>query len=56
MLKLAHALEGEHACMVLLDEAETGLRELLSGKRVSADDLMSALRINDAEGDDEAAP
>jgi hypothetical protein len=32
-----------HANLVLLDEAETGLRELLAGKRVSADELMSAL-------------
>jgi prevent-host-death family protein len=38
-----HALEEEHANLVLLDEAETGLRELLAGKRVSADELMSAL-------------
>lgn len=38
-----HALEEEHASLVLLDEAETGLRELLDGKRVSTDELMSAL-------------
>ena len=38
-----HALEAEHAGLVLLDEAETGLRQLLAGKRVSAGDLMSAL-------------
>jgi len=38
-----HALEEEHASLVLLDEAETGLRELLAGKRVSTDALMSAL-------------
>ncbi len=38
-----HALEEEHANLVLLDEAETGLRELLAGKRVSADELMAAL-------------
>jgi hypothetical protein len=38
-----HALEEEHANLVLLDEAETGLRELLAGKRVSTDELMSAL-------------
>lgn len=38
-----HALEAEHASLVLLDEAETGLRELLAGKRVSTDALMSAL-------------
>lgn len=29
--------------IILLDEAETGLRELLAGKRVSTDELMSAL-------------
>ena len=38
-----HALEEEHASLVLLDEAETGLRELLAGKRVSTDALMSVL-------------
>jgi len=38
-----HALEEEHANLVLLDEAETGLRELLAGKRVSTDELMAAL-------------
>ena len=38
-----HALEEEHASLVLLDEAETGLRELLAGKRVSTGALMSAL-------------
>lgn len=38
-----HALEAEHAGLVLLEEAETGLRQLLAGKRVSAADLMSAL-------------
>ena len=38
-----HALEEEHASLVLLDEAETGLRELLAGKRVSTVELMSAL-------------
>ena len=38
-----HALEEEHASLVLLDEAETGLRELLAGKRVSTDELMQAL-------------
>ena len=38
-----HALEQEHAGLVLLDEAETGLRQLLAGQRISADDLMSAL-------------
>jgi PHD/YefM family antitoxin component YafN of YafNO toxin-antitoxin module len=38
-----HALEEEHASLVLLDEAETGLRQLLAGQLVSADDLMLAL-------------
>ena len=38
-----HALEEEHASLVLLNEAETGLRELLAGQRVSNDDLMKAL-------------
>lgn len=38
-----HELEVEHAGLVLLDEAETGLRQLLAGNRVSAGDLMSAL-------------
>ena len=38
-----HALEEEHACMVLLDEAETGLRQVLDGRRVSAEDLTQAL-------------
>jgi prevent-host-death family protein len=38
-----HALEAEHANLVLLDEAEAGLRELLDGRSVSADELMRAL-------------
>ena len=38
-----HALEEEHAGLVLLDEAELGLRQILDGKRVSANDLMQAL-------------
>ena len=38
-----HALEEEHAGLVLLDEAETGLRHVLAGKRVSAEDLTQAL-------------
>jgi hypothetical protein len=37
------ALEVEHANLVLLDEAETGLREVLDGLLVGADDLMRAL-------------
>ncbi len=38
-----HALEAEHANLVLLDEAEAGLRELMDGQSVSADELMRAL-------------
>lgn len=38
-----HALEAEHANLVLLDEAEIGLREWLSGQRVSGDALLQAL-------------
>ena len=38
-----HALEAEHASLVLLAEAETGLREWLSGQRVSGDALLQAL-------------
>ena len=37
------ALEQEHASLVLLTEAETGLRQVLAGKRVSNADLMKAL-------------
>ena len=38
-----HALEEEHASLILLGEAEVGLREVLAGNRVSNDDLMKAL-------------
>ena len=38
-----HALEEEHASLVLLTEAEAGLREVLAGHRVSNDDLLKAL-------------
>lgn len=38
-----HALEEEHAGLVLLDEAEAGLRQALAGQRVSTEDLLSAL-------------
>ena len=38
-----HMLEDEHACLVLLTEAGTGLGEILAGQRVSTDDLMKAL-------------
>lgn len=38
-----HALEVEHANLVLLDEAEAGLHELLDGQLVGNDELMRAL-------------
>jgi len=38
-----HALEEEHASLVLLTEAEAGLREILTSQRVSTDDLMKVL-------------
>jgi prevent-host-death family protein len=38
-----HALEEEHAGLILLDEAETGLRQVLAGQRVPATDLLLAL-------------
>lgn len=38
-----HALENEHASLILLADAETGLREVLAGKRVSTADLMKAV-------------
>lgn len=38
-----HRLEGEHASLVLLTEAEAGLREVLAGHRVSNADLIKAL-------------
>lgn len=38
-----HALEEEHASLILLGEAEAGLREVLGGQRVSNADLLSAL-------------
>lgn len=38
-----HALEEEHAGLVLLAEAEAGLREALDGHRVSNADLMKVL-------------
>jgi prevent-host-death family protein len=38
-----HALEEEHAGLVLLDEAETGLRQLLAGQRVTSKELALAL-------------
>jgi prevent-host-death family protein len=38
-----HALEEEHASLVLLTDAEIGLREILAGQRVTTDDLLKAL-------------
>lgn len=38
-----HALEQEHASLVLLDDAETGLRQVLAGQSISHEDLMQAL-------------
>lgn len=38
-----HTLEEEHAGLILLGEAEVGLRQLLAGNRVSNTDLMKAL-------------
>jgi hypothetical protein len=38
-----HALEEEHAGLVLLDEAETGLRQLFAGQRVTSNELTQAL-------------
>jgi len=38
-----HALEEEHAGLILLDEAETGLRQVLAGQRVPATNLLLAL-------------
>ena len=38
-----HALEEEHASLILLDEAETGLQQLLAGQRVSKEELLLAL-------------
>jgi prevent-host-death family protein len=38
-----HALEEEHASLVLLTDAEIGLREILSGHLISNSDLLKAL-------------
>jgi len=38
-----HALEEEHAGLVLLDEAEVGLQQVIAGQRVSVDTLTQAL-------------
>ena len=38
-----HTLEEEHASLILLDEAETGLRQLLTGQRISSKELTLTL-------------
>lgn len=38
-----HVLEEEHAGLILLDEADAGLRQIIAGQRVSSVDLMLAL-------------
>lgn len=38
-----HALEEEHGGLVLLHEAEVGLRQVVAGQRISAGDLLQAL-------------
>ncbi len=38
-----HMLEEEHANLILLTEAEAGLRELIAGQRVSNDEVLKAL-------------
>lgn len=40
-----HALEQEHAALVLLDDAEAGLRQVLVGQRITHDDLMRTLSV-----------
>jgi PHD/YefM family antitoxin component YafN of YafNO toxin-antitoxin module len=40
-----HALEAEHASLVLADDAVTGLKEALSGQFVSDDELDQALGV-----------
>lgn len=38
-----HALEEEHANLVLLSEAEMGLKQILSGQRITSADLDRVL-------------
>ncbi|MBZ4209503.1 MAG: type II toxin-antitoxin system Phd/YefM family antitoxin [Rhodoferax sp.] len=38
-----HALETEHANLVLLAEAETGLRQVLAGQRITSAELDALL-------------
>ncbi len=40
-----HALEDEHANLVLLSEAEIGLRQVLSGQRIEPSELDTILAI-----------
>lgn len=40
-----HALEAEHANLVLADDAITGLRQALAGQYVSDEDLDAALGV-----------
>ena len=40
-----HALESEHANLVLADDAITGLRQALAGKFVSDEELNQALGV-----------
>jgi prevent-host-death family protein len=40
-----HALEEEHASLVLLTDANQALGELLAGQRVSHADLLKALEV-----------
>jgi hypothetical protein len=39
-----HALEAEHGSLILLDEAETGLREVLAGQVLSESELDDLLK------------
>jgi PHD/YefM family antitoxin component YafN of YafNO toxin-antitoxin module len=43
-----HALEAEHANLVLAEDAITGLQQALSGQFVADDELDAALGINPA--------
>lgn len=40
-----HALEAEHASLVLLTDANQALSELLAGQRISHADLLKALEV-----------
>jgi PHD/YefM family antitoxin component YafN of YafNO toxin-antitoxin module len=43
-----HALEAEHANLVLAEDAITGLQQALSGQFVADDELDAALDVNPA--------